>query len=400
MSDQNGNNNYGAAPPNGSSTPWVPAAPEPPAPPASRARRNSGIGFGIFLIAIGLIFLAGQVVPGLAWWNLWPLIVVLAGVIQMFTPSHRDEWGAERIMDGLGTVIIGLVLLGNTLGIVSWTVWWTFITLWPVLIISLGIGLLGKGLGQSWMRTLAPLLIWAALAYAVAVSFTGANGFQPIPQFARPVATGESFQFSEPVMGAVSGGFTLKGGVGEVSILGGPDLVTASGTTPFGTPSFDVVRSGDSANVEFALADSSGNVVVPGISAARTDVTLSESTVWDVTLETGATTLDADLSTVPVRQLTLKTGASSTTVKLGEVPSTAIATDVTIKAGVSSVEILVQRDAAVRIDTHNGLSATDVDRAFTGMGSGVWQTDGYDTAAKTINISVESGISSISVRTY
>ncbi len=77
-----------------------------------------------------------------------------------------------------------------------------------------------------------------------------------------------------------------------------------------------------------------------------------------------------------------------------------MATDVTIKAGVSSVEVLVPRDAAVRIDTHNGLSATDVDRSFSGMGAGVWQTSDYDTASKTINISIESGISSISVRTY
>ena len=66
----------------------------------------------------------------------------------------------------------------------------------------------------------------------------------------------------------------------------------------------------------------------------------------------------------------------------------------------SSIEVFVPRDAAVRIDTHNGLSATDVDRSFSGMGAGVWQTPGYDTASKTINISVESGISSISVRTY
>jgi hypothetical protein len=412
MSDQN-DSNYGAAPPNGTSTPWEPAAPVPPAPPVppmtpptapqppvSSAKRNSGIGFGIFLIAIGLIFLAGQVVPGLAWWNLWPLIVVLVGVIQMFTPSHRDEWGPERIMDGLGTVIIGLVLLGNTLGIISWTVWWTFITLWPVLLISLGIGLLGKGLGQSWMRVIAPLLIWLALGYAVAVSFTGVSGFQPMPQFTRPVASGQPFAYMEPVDGVTSATLNLKGGAGEIAITGGTDLVNASGTTPFGTPTFSVERSGSSASVEFALADSSGTVVVPGINAARTDVTLSETTVWDATLETGATSMDVDLSTVPVRQLTLKTGASSAKVKLGQVPQTALATDVSIKAGVSSIEVLVPRDAEVRIDTHNGLSATDVDRNFSGMGAGVWQTAGYDSASKTINISVESGISSISVRTY
>ncbi len=400
MSDQNGNETYGAAPPDGTSTPWVPPAPPAPPAPPSKAGRNSGIGFGIFLIAIGLIFLAGQVVPGLAWWNLWPLIVVLVGIIQMFTPSHKDEWGPERILDGLGTVLIGLVFLGNTLGIISWTVWWTFITLWPVLIISLGVGLLGKGLGQSWMRALGPLLIWAALGYAVAVSFTGAAGFEPVPQLVRPSVSGQPFEFSEPVMGETAATFRFRGGAGDVRIEGGEALVSASGTTPFGEPSLAVERSGDTAAVEFTLAESDGVVMVPGISAAHTDVALSEATVWDATFETGATTLEADLSQVPVRQLTLKTGASSSSLKFGHVPATAVATDVTIKAGVSSVEVLVPRDAAVRVDTHNGLSATDIDRALQGMGGGVWATPGYETASKTINISVESGVSSISVRTY
>lgn len=398
MSDQNGNRNKGAAPPHGTGTPWVPA---PPVPAASAAKRNSGIGAGVFLIAIGLIFLAGQFVPGLAWWNMWPLIVVLVGVIQMFTPSHRDEWGPERIMDGLGTIIIGGVLLGNTLGIVSWSVWWTFITLWPVLIVALGISLLGRGLQQSWMRAIAPLLIWAALAYSVTASFTGVGGFQPTPLLVRPSAVaGQPFAYMEPLGGASTATLRLRGGAGEIAVRGGDNLVDASGTTPFGTPGFTVDRSGDTANVDLTLADSSGSVVVPGISAARTDVALSRTAVWDATLETGATSLNADLSDVPVRRLTLKTGASSATLKLGQVPWVAVATDVSIKAGVSSIEVLVPRDAAVRIDTHNGLSATDIDRRFSGMGAGVWQSPGYGTASKTINITVESGVSSISVRTY
>jgi len=404
MSDQNDDRNYGAAPPNGSSTPWTPAPPVPPVPPvppASNARRNSGIGFGVFLIVIGLVFLAGQVVPGLAWWNLWPLLIVLAGVLQMFTPSHNDEWGPERIMDGLGTVIIGLVLLANTLGIVAWSMWWTFITLWPVLIIALGVGVLGKGLKQAWLRVLAPVIVWAALAYAVAVSFTGVAGFQPIPMFTQSTTgVGQPFAYSEPVGTATSATLVLKGGAGNINVRGGDALITASGTTPFGTPSFSVARSGQDADVEFTLADSNGTIVFPGISAAKADVALSRTTVWDATMETGATSMDADFSDVPVRQLTLKTGASSAKVKLGQVPSTVASTDVFIKAGVSSIEVLVPSNAAVRIDTHNGLSATDFDRSFTGMGAGVWQSPGYDSAAKTINVSVETGVSSISVRTY
>jgi hypothetical protein len=398
MSDQNDNRT------NGAGTPWTPAPPAPPVPPVPpvppHARRNSGIGAGIVLIVIGVVFLAGQALPGLAWWNMWPLIIVTVGIIQMFTPSHRDEWGPERILDGLGTVAIGCVLLGNTLGIISWGVWWTFITLWPVLIIALGISILGRGLQQSWLRTLAPVLVWAALGYSVALSLTGAGGLQPMPAIVQPVTAGQPFAYMEPVNGAATATLNLKGGAGDIRIHGGSDLVNVSGVTPFGMPEFAVSRSGDSANVDFSLTTEKSTVVIPGVSAARADVALSQTTVWDVLLETGASSTNADFSQVTIRSLALKTGASSASIKLGDVPASAGSTDVSIKAGVSSIEVLVPRDAEVRLDTHNGLTATDVDQRLTGVGGGVWQTPGYSSASKTINVSVESGVSSISVRTY
>jgi hypothetical protein len=396
MSDQSDNRT------NGTGTPWAPVPPIPPIPPdAVRARRSGGIGAGMVLIAIGLVFLAGQMIPGLAWWNMWPLIVVLVGVIQMFTPSHRDEWGPERILDGLGTVVVGCVLLGNTLGIISWGVWWTFITLWPVLIIALGISVLGRGLQQSWLKALSPLLVWAALGYAVATSFTGVGGFNPVPQLVRPSTVGQPFSFSDQLGSASEARLELKGGAGEIVLRGGPEsLASASGTSPFGVPTFSVDRSGSTPVVAFSMADVNRPVVVPGLSASRAEVVLSKTTVWDAVLETGASSMNADFSDVPIRTLALKTGASSATIKLGDVPSTAVSTDVSVKAGVSSIEVLVPRDAEVRLDTHNGLSGTDVDRRLEGVGGGVWQTPGYNTASKTIDITIESGVSSISVRTY
>ena len=48
---------------------------------------------------------------------------------------------------------------------------------------------------------------------------------------------------------------------------------------------------------------------MPGVNSAKADIALSQSTVWDATMETGATDLNADLSNVPVRSLLFKTGA-------------------------------------------------------------------------------------------
>jgi hypothetical protein len=53
-------------------------------------------------------------------------------------------------------------------------VWWTFLSLWPVLLIALGVSVIGRGLGAPWLRIVARLVVWATLALAVYLSLTGA----------------------------------------------------------------------------------------------------------------------------------------------------------------------------------------------------------------------------------
>jgi hypothetical protein len=339
-------------------------------------------------------------VPGLAWWNLWPLIVVLAGVIQMFTPGRQGDWRPGRVLDGLGAVIVGCVLLGNTLGILAWGLWWTFATMWPVLIIALGISILGRGLRQSWLRSVSPLLIWAALGYAVATSLTGVGGIGATPQLVLPGSAGQPFSFSEPLGATQKAKLEFKGGAGEIVVKGGSELVSTRGTSPFGEPTVSVDRSSPVPVVSLSMADARRPGFSLGAGAGTLEVLLSEATLWDVSLETGASNLKADLSAVPVSALALKTGASSTMLKLGPVPSTVSRTEVIVKAGVSSIEILVPRAAEVRLDTRDGLSGTDIDERLKPIGAGVWRTPGHASAAKTIDIAVEAGVSSISVRTY
>jgi len=159
--------------------PQAPAAPSIPPYGSDGPRKRRGIGAGLVLIVLGLALLGAQFIPGASWGELWPLIIVALGFGQMVTPGWGDERGIMRVMDGIGTMLIGLVFLGNTLGYISWTVWFVLLTLWPVLLIAAGIAIIGKGIGQQWLRALAPLVIWAALAVAVASSLTPQAPFEP-----------------------------------------------------------------------------------------------------------------------------------------------------------------------------------------------------------------------------
>jgi hypothetical protein len=375
----------------------APQAPVPP-PPSPEYRPRGGIGFGVLLIALGLLFLIVQFMPGVSLAQLWPLFIVLVGVVQIITPSSREGWGVHRVFDGIGTVIVGGVLLGNTTGFVSWSVWYVLLGLWPVLLIAVGFSILARAVGQSWLRLLSPVVIWLAFAYAVAASFTGAGGLAPVTLM--PSAGGQAFDLSQPSGQVRSAALEFDGGAGDITLKSAPagDLVTASGTSPFGAPEFAVDTSGTTADVRIGMASRKGVVIVPGFTAGHVDVGLATGVLWDATLQTGASSLSADLSSVRLKSLTLKTGASSDEIKLGPVPAEASKVPVVVKAGVSSVAITLPRDAQARIVSQSGLSSVDVGAGFVHQPDGSWQTPGFSASGRSYEIDVESGVGSVSVR--
>jgi hypothetical protein len=142
--------------------------------------RNAGNGavsgglatLGTVLIVLGAAFLGAQFVPYVEWWQLWPLAIVVVGLIELVTPGARG-WGLDRLAEAVGTILFGAILLANTTGVVAWEMWLTFFALWPVLLVAAGLGILGHATGQGWIRALAPLAIWAALIYAAATTWAG-----------------------------------------------------------------------------------------------------------------------------------------------------------------------------------------------------------------------------------
>lgn len=137
---------------------------------ASGGSRRGSVTFGIVLVVLGSAFLWAQFVPVVEWWSLWPLAVVVLGFVQAFTPGDGGVWGVDRLAEGFGTALLGALLLGNTTGVIPWLMWLTFISLWPILIISAGVALVGKASGMGWIRALSPLMIWATMLYSAAVA--------------------------------------------------------------------------------------------------------------------------------------------------------------------------------------------------------------------------------------
>lgn len=140
-------------------------------------RQRTGAVFGVILILVGLLFLAGQLLPGLFGWTLllsWPLIVVGVGILLLVLGVLVGAPGLvvpACIVGGIGLLLYWQNLTGNW---ESWAYAWTLIPGFA------GVGTLLLGLLTRNSRAMAGG-IWSVIIslvlFAIFASFLGGLNF-------------------------------------------------------------------------------------------------------------------------------------------------------------------------------------------------------------------------------
>jgi hypothetical protein len=346
---------------------------------------------GVALVILGVLLLVSQLVPEMHLWRWWPLIVVGIGIRQMFGP-RRSPWSVRHLGEGLSTVAIGLVLLGQMLGVLRWDVWLNIIRLWPVLLVSLGLEIIGKATRAEWIRFVSSLVIVAALAYGALV-LTPMSGWPPVTR----VPGGEPFSYVERHDDRVAmGEAEIAGAVGELTVGAGDDLASAEGSSPYGV-TFGVVTSGRTAEVSVADAGGSWGPVTPGSDIA---VALDRDVVWDLVVKAGVSRYELDLRELTVSSLDLESGVSAGTVTFGA-PEDAARVD--IEAGVSGIVLRFPRDERARVVVSEGLSGVESGAGWTRSREGsarVYESERFSSSGAYWDVHIESGIGGITLQYY
>ncbi len=311
----------------------------------------------------------------------------------------------KRIMEGLTVIAVGLILLGNTLGIVPWGVWWNIATLWPLLLIAAGIDIIGRGTDNSWLRVLASLLVIGGLAWGVFVMPTNSGNWSPWGPFVvTPLSSSgniEPFDNTQAHDTTVSSGTARIGGVGTLKVTDGTDLVSASGESPF-EPVFDVSTSGSKADVSVSMGN--GNWVAPR-DRANIEVKLDRSVEWDLVIDAGVSEIDADLSGLKLSSLEVKAGVSNGTVTLGGIDvGGSGGVPVKLDTGVSTVTLRIPEGEQVRLTLDKGFSnvqrPSGLARAGESGGKEVYETSGITSGSRYWDITLDAGISNVRIEFY
>lgn len=296
-------------------------------------------------------------------------------------PPVSERRRADRApVGGIILVIVGVVLLLQTTGIISWDVWSNLWQFWPVLIIAGGIGLL-FGSRAPW---LAGLLVAALLIVAI----VAAVAFSPSRE---QVVT----SLTEPLGSLSTVDVRIDFGAGEMTVQSlpadSPNVVQGQFETPGGAANASLRRSGDSGELQIRM----DGPRFGSIGRAKWDVSLARTPRLSINLDGGAAQLKLDLRDLQVRELTVDAGAANIEITL---PANAGETKASIDAGAANVEIVVPQGVAARINSSGGLSSFNVDMARFPRSNGSYVSPDFNSATNKVTIDLSVGASSVSVK--
>lgn len=314
--------------------------------------------------------------------------------------ERQVEEGRRRrrrpsIVGPLLLIVLGVVFLLNTLNVLPWTVWDSLWRLWPVALILVGLEIL-LGRGNPWLSALLAVLVIGIAGTAAFIGYFGYLGtWSWGPQAVVDVS---SQHVAVPLQDINDASLTLRFGAGRLrldALAGaGDNLIEGDLRGDQGSVEPRVSTSGNRTDVTLEMPQRGAIRVGPG-SATSWYLSLNPSVTYDITVQGGAAESDLDLRGLRVRDLNVDLGASSTRVRL---PEAAGQTTAKLRTGAAELRVDVPEGVAARITSSGGLSSFNVDQGRFPKQGGVYVSPNYDTAANRVDLSIDAGLASVTVR--
>jgi phage shock protein PspC (stress-responsive transcriptional regulator) len=136
------------------------------ADPQAARRIRAGVLFGVLLVGAGLFALLGTFFD-ISIWRFWPLLIIISGFMTLCTPS-KNGWSLVRAGHAICLITLGFAVQLWTLDIVTTATFvLTFMYLWPVLLVVLGLFVIGSATDQSIFNLIGSLILSIALLFGV-----------------------------------------------------------------------------------------------------------------------------------------------------------------------------------------------------------------------------------------
>jgi len=330
---------------------------------------------------------------------------------------------ANKLMEGLTFLLIGTILLANTLGILDWSVWLNLFKLWPLLVISLGISLIFRGRGLAFM---GPLIIFLGIIAGVGASYMGINFEGLEGEMLREVKTlsreivieVEKVPETEVALGTEVAPDTettpenqaaletkeypeierasieLDLDVGKLSLVGSTPLLYEC-TAQYRYKEFEPFE-------KFSRTGKENDIVIYHLPITKKWISnhvrndwqlkLNNQIMYELSAKTGAIDTDFNLSGFKIEKLYIKSGASNINLVLPQYDS-----EIMIDSGVSNITINIPKNVGATVNIDSGISAKDLDiNDFTKKDS-TYISNNYNYSEFKTTIEIDCGVSNVEV---
>jgi len=292
-------------------------------------------------------------------------------------------------------IALGLLFLLQTMGFISGVSWLAIASLWPILLILIGLDIAFAG------RWPVPTLVAEVLVIAVGLALVAyAPNLGPGVFMFGGSGPGES-DVTVPRSGATELDLTLNAGATRAYRVSGgaTELVQAHSADA------DLrLRTTGTSRLNVRLDQVTPNGFIRPAGEADIQVQVASDVPTSLTINAGAGQFDIDLSDIHVRTADVNVGASSMRFVLpkptGDVP-------IDMNGGASNITLTVPDGVEARISTSGGLISLRSDNprlGDTGSSRGVFagktsvETSGYATAHDRVTLTITAGASSIVIR--
>ena len=325
---------------------------------------------------------------------------------------------ANKIIKGLILILIGIIFLANTLGILEWSVWSNIFKLWPLLLVSLGLSLILRGKGLSFLGPLIILLaiILGAGAIYMGINFEGeivsevktlsreivvevqkAPETELVPEVKTPSET-ETAPEAEVTPEVKESPKIEKASI-ELNIDVGK--LTLGESTPLLYECISQYRYKEFEPFEkFSRTEKEANIIIYHSPVTKKTISnniknnwqlkLNNQIIYNLSIKTGAINMDSNLSGFKVEKLYIKSGASNINLIIPQYDSKII-----IDSGVSNIDIDIPKNVGAMLNIDSGIAIKNLDDFI--KRNDTYISNNYDNSEFKTEIEIDCGVSRINI---
>jgi hypothetical protein len=329
---------------------------------------------------------------------------------------------ANKIIKGLTFLLIGTILLANTLEILEWSVWSNVLKLWPLLIVSLGLSLIFREKNLSFI---GPLIIFLGIIAGVGASYMGISiegemarevktlsreivlevekvpevGLAPEVETLSEAETAQETETTQEV--EISPEVEECPEIEKASIELNLDVGTLNidESTPLLYECVSYYRykefepfekystAGREADILIYHSPAKGNFHTP---KNKWQLKLNNQIIYNLSIKAGAINTDCNLSDFKVEKLYIESGASNINLVLPQYDSKII-----IDTGLSNIDIAIPKNVGTTVNIDSGVAVKDLDEFI--KKNNTYISNNYDSSEFKVKIEIDCGVSNINI---